>query len=173
MMIPDTVLLCSALDMGHPLIHHLCFLLLSVLACQCPAVSGLFEWLKRTEAPPAAAPPAAAAAVPALVAKDAQFEMGTADEKFLAEAKHMEISPLDNCHYRVKLSPCSLKSRVSHSPLSLTQKLQLTSTFLINWLVYKVVEKSHHSFVVGSRPAEGKLWKPLRGAAREAWSRTV
>ncbi|XP_041790613.1 protein brambleberry [Chelmon rostratus] len=87
--------------MGHPLIHHLCFLLLSVLACQCPAVSGLFEWLKRTEAPPAAAPPAAAAAVPALVAKDAQFEMGTADEKFLAEAKHMEISPLDNCHYRV------------------------------------------------------------------------
>ncbi|XP_070817325.1 protein brambleberry isoform X2 [Chaetodon trifascialis] len=26
--------------------------------------------------------------------------MATADEKFLAEAKHMEISPLDSCHYR-------------------------------------------------------------------------
>ncbi|XP_019120717.2 protein brambleberry [Larimichthys crocea] len=84
--------------MGRLLIHHLCFLLL----CQCPAVSGLFEWMKRTEAPPAAPPPSpAAAAVPALLAKDAQFEMVTADEKFLAEANHMEISPLDSCHYRV------------------------------------------------------------------------
>ncbi|TKS74958.1 Protein brambleberry [Collichthys lucidus] len=81
--------------MGRLLIHHLCFLLL----CQCPAVSGLFEWMKRTEAPPAAPP--AAAAVPALLAKDAQFEMVTADEKFLAEANHMELSPLDSCHYRV------------------------------------------------------------------------
>ncbi|KAG8003396.1 Protein brambleberry [Nibea albiflora] len=84
--------------MGRVLIHHLCFLLL----CQCPAVSGLFEWMKRTEAPPPPpSPAAAAAAVPALLAKDAQFEMVTADEKFLAEAKHMEISPLDSCHYRV------------------------------------------------------------------------
>ncbi|XP_070765554.1 protein brambleberry [Enoplosus armatus] len=87
--------------MGHLLIHHLCFLLVGLLACQCPAVSGLFEWLRQTEAPPAAAPPLSAAGVPALVAKDAQFEMATADEKFLAEAKQMEISPLDSCHYRV------------------------------------------------------------------------
>lgn len=61
--------------------------------------------MRRTEAPPAApSPPAAAAAagVPALLTKDAQFEMVTADEKFLAEATHMEISPLDSCHYRVK-----------------------------------------------------------------------
>ncbi|KAM9358582.1 protein brambleberry [Symphorus nematophorus] len=87
--------------MGHPLIHHLCFLLISVLVCQCPAVSGLFEWLRRTEPPPPAAALPPAAAVPALLAKDAQFEMATADEKFLAEAKNMEISPLDSCHYRV------------------------------------------------------------------------
>ncbi|XP_051231926.1 protein brambleberry isoform X2 [Dicentrarchus labrax] len=89
--------------MAHSLTHHLWFLLISVLACQCPAVSGLFEWLKRADAPPAAAapPPPAAAAVPALLAKDATFEMATADEKFLAEAKHMEISPLDSCHYKV------------------------------------------------------------------------
>lgn len=84
--------------MGRLLIHHLCFLLL----CQCPAVSGLFEWMKRTEAPPAAPPPSPGAAVPAFLTKDAQFEMVTADEKFLAEANHMEISPLDSCHYRVK-----------------------------------------------------------------------
>nr|XP_046246744.1 protein brambleberry [Scatophagus argus]XP_046246745.1 protein brambleberry [Scatophagus argus]XP_046246746.1 protein brambleberry [Scatophagus argus]XP_046246747.1 protein brambleberry [Scatophagus argus] len=82
------------------LTHHLCFLLISMLACRCPAVSGLFEWLRRTET---ASPPAVAAppAVPALLSKDAQFEMATADEKFLSEAKHMEISPLDGCHYRV------------------------------------------------------------------------
>lgn len=90
--------------MGLLPIHRLYFLLISMLACQCPAVSGLFEWLKQAEAPPAAAPPPQAAAVPAFLAKDAQFEMATADEKFLAEAKHMQISPLDSCHYRVRLS---------------------------------------------------------------------
>uniref|UniRef100_A0A3Q3X1H1 Uncharacterized protein n=1 Tax=Mola mola TaxID=94237 RepID=A0A3Q3X1H1_MOLML len=49
--------------------------------------------------PPTATPPPATV-VPALLEKDAQFEMATVDEKFLAEAKHMEISPLDSCHYR-------------------------------------------------------------------------
>ncbi|GLD49422.1 protein brambleberry-like isoform X1 [Lates japonicus] len=89
--------------MGRVLIlhHHRYLLLIVALACQCPAGSGLFEWLRRTEAPPpaAAAPPPAVA--PALLAKDAQFEMATVDEKFLAEAKQMELSPLDSCHYRV------------------------------------------------------------------------
>lgn len=105
------LLLCvlTVPDMGRLLIHHLCFLLISMLACQCPAVSGLFEWLRRTEAPPPTAA-AAAAVAPALVAKDAQFEMATADEKFLAEAKQMEISPLDSCHYRVQK-----RARVSQS----------------------------------------------------------
>lgn len=88
--------------MVHLLIHQFYFLLVSMLACQCPTVSGLFEWLRGREAPPpaaaAASPPAA---VPALLVKNAQFEMATADEKFLAEAKHMEISPLDSCHYKV------------------------------------------------------------------------
>ncbi|XP_074492351.1 protein brambleberry isoform X2 [Sebastes fasciatus] len=91
--------------MGRLLIHHLCFLLIIMLACQCPSVSGLFEWMKGTQAPPtAAAPPpptAAAAEVPALLAKDAQFEMTTADERFLAEAKQLELSPLDSCHHKV------------------------------------------------------------------------
>ncbi|XP_076731617.1 protein brambleberry isoform X2 [Maylandia zebra] len=82
--------------MGH-LIHYLHLL----LACQCLAVNGLFEWLRLTEAPRAAAPLQPAAVAPAHLAKDAQFEMATADEKFLAEAKQMELSPLDSCHYRV------------------------------------------------------------------------
>ncbi|XP_022076314.2 protein brambleberry [Acanthochromis polyacanthus] len=84
------------------LFHRLHLLLMiSLLACHCPAVSGLFEWLRQTEAPPAAAPPSPAPVVPALLAKDAQFEMETADEKFLAEAKQLQRSPLDSCHCRV------------------------------------------------------------------------
>lgn len=72
-------------------------LLISVLAS--PVEGGLFEWMKRPETPPAAAPPPA----PELPAGDAPpFEMTVADEKFLAEAKLMDLSPLDSCHYRVK-----------------------------------------------------------------------
>ena len=103
---------CSVPAMARLLIHCLYFLLISILACQCPAVSGLFEWLKEAGAPPAAPPPAAAAAVvvPALLAKDAKFEMATTDERFLSEAKQMELSPLDSCHFKV-----NLKFRVSQS----------------------------------------------------------
>ncbi|XP_034738032.1 protein brambleberry [Etheostoma cragini] len=87
--------------MAHLQIHRLCFLLVSILACQCPAVSGLFEWLKGAAAPPPAPPPPPAAVVPALLAKDAQFEMATTDERFLSEAKQLELSPLDSCHFKV------------------------------------------------------------------------
>ncbi|MEE6462955.1 hypothetical protein FKM82_005711 [Ascaphus truei] len=31
----------------------------------------------------------------------APFEMATVDEKFLAEARHLDLSPLDSCHYKV------------------------------------------------------------------------
>lgn len=88
------------------MLHHaLVYLLTTLLVCPAPAVRGLFEWMRRSEtgSPPAAAPPPASVA-PTLLAKEAQFEMVTADEKFLAEAKQMEISPLDSCHYRVCLS---------------------------------------------------------------------
>ncbi|XP_056893703.1 protein brambleberry isoform X2 [Takifugu flavidus] len=86
------------------MLHHaLVYLLTALLVCPAPAVRGLFEWIRRSETgspPPAAAPPPPSVA-PTLLAKEAQFEMVTADEKFLAEAKQMEISPLDSCHYRV------------------------------------------------------------------------
>ncbi|KAM9848476.1 protein brambleberry [Aulostomus maculatus] len=87
--------------MGRLPLHRLSFLLLGMLVSQSPEVSGLFEWLRRAETPPAASPPPPAATPPALLAKDAQFEMATADEKFLAESKQLELSPLDSCHYRV------------------------------------------------------------------------
>lgn len=88
--------------MLHDVLVHL---LITVLVCPAPAVSGLFEWLRRPERhspPPAAAPPPASVA-PTLLAKEARFEMVAVDEKFLAESKHMEISPLDSCHYKVCL----------------------------------------------------------------------
>ncbi|KAM4738716.1 protein brambleberry [Anableps anableps] len=85
--------------MGHLLIHHP-LLLITVCMLVCPAVSGLFDWLRITQPPPAAAPPSPPVA-PVLLAKDAQFEMVTSDERFLAEAKQLELSPLDSCHYRV------------------------------------------------------------------------
>lgn len=85
-------------------IHQLRLLLIGTLLCQPPSSSGLFDWLRRAEAPPPVAePPQPAEVLPAPLAKDAPFEMATADEKFLAEAKHLEISPLESCHYRVRI----------------------------------------------------------------------
>lgn len=90
--------------MLHDVLVHL---LIAVLVCPAPAVSGLFEWLRQPErrssppASPPASPPPPASVAPAVHAKDARFEMVAVDEKFLAEAKHMEISPLDSCHYGV------------------------------------------------------------------------
>ncbi|XP_069009070.1 protein brambleberry [Embiotoca jacksoni] len=74
-------------------------LVVGLLACHSPAVSGLFEWVRRVEAPPPSPPPPPPPS--ALLSKDARFEMATADEKFLAEAKQMELSPLDSCHHGV------------------------------------------------------------------------
>ncbi|KAM9364902.1 protein brambleberry [Pholidichthys leucotaenia] len=88
--------------MGRLLTHPPCLLLIVIIsACRFPAVSGLFEWLRWTEPPPTAAPVPPAAVAPAALVKNAQFEMVTADETFLSEAKQMELSPLDSCHYRV------------------------------------------------------------------------
>ncbi|XP_047444239.1 protein brambleberry [Mugil cephalus] len=91
--------------MDRVLIRRLHLLLMFILLlCRCPSVSGLFEWLRKTESPPASPPPPpppSSPPPPALLAKDARFEMATADEKFLAEAKQMELSPLDGCHHRV------------------------------------------------------------------------
>lgn len=90
--------------MGHPWIHHL--LLISLLSCQIPAVSGLFEWLRKAEPTAAAKPePPKAEDHSAVVTRDAPFEIMTADERFLAQARDMETSPLDRCHYRVSLRP--------------------------------------------------------------------
>lgn len=99
-------------------IHQLCLLLIGTLIYQPLTASGLFEWLRRAEAPPPPPPPAVepppplpADLLPAPLAKDARFEMATADEKFLAEAKHFEISPLESCHCRVRIAALPFRQR--------------------------------------------------------------
>ncbi len=62
-------------------------------------VDAFFNWLK--EPAPASAPPQESIAPILLHGETPAFEMSVVDEKFLAEAKQMELSPLDSCHFRV------------------------------------------------------------------------
>ncbi|XP_026095379.1 protein brambleberry-like isoform X2 [Carassius auratus] len=65
-------------------------------------VDAFFDWLKSAPAPdPAPAPPEETIAPIVLHGETPAFEMSVVDEKFLAEAKQMELSPLDRCHFRV------------------------------------------------------------------------
>ncbi|XP_055048607.2 protein brambleberry [Misgurnus anguillicaudatus] len=74
-------------------------LFLWMSSMQYSQVDAFFDWLNKPE--PAPAPPKEPLA-PVLPHGDAPaFEMNVADEKFLAEAKQMELSPLDSCHFRV------------------------------------------------------------------------
>ncbi|KAM3875821.1 protein brambleberry-like [Diretmus argenteus] len=106
-----------------PLRHLSVLLVVIILASRCPAVSGLFDWLRRTDAPtaasPAPGPPASGPPAPGPPARDAPpFEMTVADEKFLAEAKQMELSPLDSCHYKVVAQLKSTCERLSEEQLA-------------------------------------------------------
>ncbi|XP_061539003.1 protein brambleberry [Phycodurus eques] len=84
-------------------LSHNYLLPLCLLASWFPPVTGLFEWMRQTEHPPGKTvqPPPPADLAPVILVKDAQFELSTADEKFLAEAKQMALSALDGCHHRV------------------------------------------------------------------------
>ncbi|XP_019740930.1 protein brambleberry [Hippocampus comes] len=97
-------------DMVHLPSSYNYLLLLCILASSFPAVTGLFEWLRQKEedppggtaaAPSLPPPPPPADSDPSILAVEARFEMATTDEKFLAEAKQMELSPLDSCHHKV------------------------------------------------------------------------
>ncbi|KAJ7338213.1 hypothetical protein JRQ81_010907 [Phrynocephalus forsythii] len=76
----------------------LLFLLL-LLPATAPAF-GFFSWLTRP-ATPAPAPPEPTAAPGPGNHPPVPFEMTTADEKFLAEAQRLHLSPLDSCHHQV------------------------------------------------------------------------
>ncbi|XP_048867759.1 protein brambleberry isoform X1 [Brienomyrus brachyistius] len=87
-------------------------LALWTLASHCGPAGAFFSWLRKAAVPPApVAPDPVGDAVP-------QFEMALADEKFLAEAKLMELSPLDSCHYRVIAQLKSTCSSLSEEQLA-------------------------------------------------------
>ncbi|XP_030621146.1 protein brambleberry [Chanos chanos] len=66
------------------------------LGTQFGTADALFNWMKREE-------PVPAAPVDHTMSQGdpPPFEMTVADEKFLSEAKQMNLSPLDSCHFRV------------------------------------------------------------------------
>ncbi|KAI4905641.1 hypothetical protein NFI96_011325, partial [Prochilodus magdalenae] len=72
-----------------------------LLVYLCGRADGFFDWMKKAEPVPAPVPPAAPPAQSVLQGDAPPFEMNVADEKFLAEAKQMDLSPLDSCHFRV------------------------------------------------------------------------
>ncbi|XP_016094067.1 protein brambleberry [Sinocyclocheilus grahami] len=81
------------------------FVMLWVFSMQCGEVDAFFDWLKTSAPAPAPAPPPPPpeeTIAPILLhGETPAFEMSVVDEKFLAEAKQMELSPLDSCHFRV------------------------------------------------------------------------
>ncbi|TSK13382.1 Protein brambleberry [Bagarius yarrelli] len=75
-------------------------LLVCVLAL-CGAADAFFEWMKKAE-PVAASPPPVVPTYSTSIPNNAPpFEMSVADEKILAEAKLIDMSPLDRCHFKV------------------------------------------------------------------------
>ncbi|XP_066434995.1 protein brambleberry-like [Eleutherodactylus coqui] len=78
-----------------------CHVLLLIIIISLPAHSGaLFGWFTRKSSGGTSAPQKQPAPDSQSLPR-APFEMTTTDDKFLAEAKHLELSPLDGCHYRV------------------------------------------------------------------------
>ncbi|XP_067292294.1 protein brambleberry isoform X2 [Pseudorasbora parva] len=76
------------------------FVPLMLLSVQYGEVDAFFDWLKKPEPAPAPPPQEPIASI-LLQGETPAFEMTVVDEKFLAEAKQMDLSPLDSCHFRV------------------------------------------------------------------------
>ncbi|XP_026996723.2 protein brambleberry isoform X2 [Tachysurus fulvidraco] len=83
-----------------PLIRLDPWMLLVCVLALCDEADAFFDWMKTAPAPVSVPP--ALPSPPAAVPSDAPpFEMSVADEKLLAEAKLIDMSPLDSCHFRV------------------------------------------------------------------------
>lgn len=83
--------------------RHLIWLLLMCVLTLCGETDAFFEWMKKTAPVPASVPPAVPTQTIAVQSDATPFEMNVADEKILAEAKLMDMSPLDSCHFRVSI----------------------------------------------------------------------
>ncbi|XP_039512643.1 protein brambleberry [Pimephales promelas] len=77
------------------------FVMLWVLSMQYGEVEAFFDWLKKPDPAPAPAPAPEPVSSILLQGDTPAFEISVVDEKFLAEAKQMDLSPLDSCHFRV------------------------------------------------------------------------
>ncbi|XP_053251148.1 protein brambleberry-like [Podarcis raffonei] len=90
-------------EAGHPLkmllLDRWAFCL-SLLLLLVASSSGFFGWLTRSGTPEKAPVPPAPPPDPARL-PHVPFEMTTADERFLAEARRLDLSPLDSCHHKV------------------------------------------------------------------------
>ncbi|KAJ6661453.1 hypothetical protein lerEdw1_014362, partial [Lerista edwardsae] len=62
--------------------------------------SGFFSWLTRSSTPESHLVPPTAAPDPEKL-PHVPFEMTSADERFMTEARQLDLSPLDSCHYKV------------------------------------------------------------------------
>lgn len=72
-----------------------------LLSIQYGEVDAFFDWLNKPAPAPAPDPPQESIAPILLHGETPAFEMSVVDEKFLVEAKQMELSPLDSCHFQV------------------------------------------------------------------------
>nr|XP_008119123.1 PREDICTED: LOW QUALITY PROTEIN: protein brambleberry [Anolis carolinensis] len=82
-----------------PTWDHQTFLLPFYLFLLIGPCLGFFGWLSRSPKPTPAPDPDPAPDLRSL--QHVAFEMTTADERFLAEAQRLHLSPLDSCHHKV------------------------------------------------------------------------
>ncbi|XP_033011833.1 protein brambleberry-like [Lacerta agilis] len=81
-------------------LHRWAFFLSFLLLLVVSSSSGFFGWLARSGTPESPPVPPAPTPDPAHL-PHVPFEMTTVDEKFLAEARRLDLSPLDSCHHKV------------------------------------------------------------------------
>ncbi|XP_066572256.1 protein brambleberry isoform X2 [Amia ocellicauda] len=91
-------------------------LLVWVVCVQVCSVGAFFGWLKKQPPSPSPDPPGSPSG--GVLQPVPPFEMNTVDERFLAEAKQLELSPLDSCHYRVIAQLKSTCSSLSEEELA-------------------------------------------------------
>ncbi|KAJ8377039.1 hypothetical protein SKAU_G00076190 [Synaphobranchus kaupii] len=85
---------------------------LVALSSWCGMAGAFFSWMRKGQNHPATF------SIPGPDGYTPPFEMSVADEKFLAEARQMELSPLDSCHYRVVAQLKSTCSSLSEEQLA-------------------------------------------------------
>lgn len=92
------------------------WLLVVCVLALCGEANAFFEWMKKATPAPALLPPAVPTHPTVVPSDTPPFEMSVTEEKILAEAKLIDMSPLDSCHLRVctDFTEASNRSRFIH-----------------------------------------------------------